>query len=621
MRRERRATQQLGRVGWLIIAASCVGVVGSVDDGSTAPDGGLVGSTGGGSAGDGSAGGGSAGGGSAGDGPAGGGSAGGSSTGGGGPTIEVAEVFFAQTHVMRQLDPGFKLIGGRDTLLKVQVVAPGPSSVASPAVSATLTLKGQTTTLALQGPGVLPPSFNATFGQVQHTASDSFMAMLPGAWISPGLSITLEVAGKRLPLPPIVVGAPTELVWTMLDLHLFGPSTISEYTPGWNQEFESKLPVAKLTLRRHQFTVFPQVVISGLLGGIPAVRISKPEDYQAATGIELTNNPKLGLTMFNWVSAISAAGGRKGATTLFYVSYYGINSVGIGGDFHGVQPGRDDTTNILFHEVGHALSLPHWGQFNDNYPYKGPMYGIAPPDTLNLVHVGPIWAFDARARTFLPPTVQPNNVGAAPVGTYKKDPMQGGGSGDQEPGFIVRHFSDFSVETMRDYLEAHLAVWSDSLGSYASWSQADGAYTHALVNNGVDYPIEREVDVITVMADVVSQNLPVNTAYPPIGPYRAGLIRRFEAASASDRQDAAKLFCPAEGCDTCLRVTQGGATRTYLLDAPWVTGSSVQEVRTKAINLRAADGPVTHLELLLTPDAQVNGLPASPTVLAEWVGP
>ena len=49
--------------------------------------------------------------------------------------------------------------------------------------------------------------------------------------------------------------------------------------------------------------------------------------------------------------------------------------------------------------------------------------------------------------------MQAGNVGGKPVGTYKVDPMQGGGTGWQEPAYLMNHFSDYSVNQMRNYLQ------------------------------------------------------------------------------------------------------------------------------------------------------------------------
>ena len=110
-----------------------------------------------------------------------------------------------------------------------------------------------------------------------------------------------------------------------------------------------------------------------------------------------------------------------------------------------------------------------------------------------------------------------------------------------------------------------------------------------------------------------------------IGPYKAGLLQRFDADSAVDRKRAEAFGFSAETCDLCLRVTQGAGTRTYLLAAnvdpradPLKSGSFA----TTAINLPVSDGPITRIELLHVPDVMRCGLDACSTLLhARTAGP
>ena len=164
----------------------------------------------------------------------------------------------------------------------------------------------------------------------------------------------------------------------------------------------------------------------------------------------------------------SAPPEEAGAPASTIRNIYGANAGGQAGGFAGV--GNGTSAGILHHELGHALSLPHWGD-SATYPYKGDMHGILAPDDYNGTHAGPVWGYDLRTQTFIPPTVQPGNVSNKPLGTYKVDPMQGGGTGWQEPPFLMNHFSDYSVFKMREYLHGHVLVWNPSLNSYASWNQ------------------------------------------------------------------------------------------------------------------------------------------------------
>jgi hypothetical protein len=185
----------------------------------------------------------------------------------------------------------------------------------------------------------------------------------------------------------------------------------------------------------------------------------------------------------------------------------------------------------------------------------------------------------------------------------------------------MRHYSDYSVLQMRNYLERHVVVWNSTLNSYASWDSSTASYSKTVTNNGVQYPTSRNASVISVMAAVSGAVRRVNMVYPPIGPYTASRIKLFDPTNATQRQEAASIFCPSDGCDVTVRVVQGGRTRHYMLAASWDTSAdplSKAALQTRAINLPASAGAVTRVDLLLTPDAQKNGLPSNPTVLYTW---
>lgn len=527
--------------------------------------------------------------------------------------VTIDAVYFAQTHVQQPNHPYFYLVGNKDTLIKAHVV--DPAKPAAPSVTALLTLGGQTTNLTLTGPVTLPGSISNGFGVVQHAFSNSFTAVIPKAWVKSGLTVAVQAGAAQTNFSSLKIGAPTQVIMTMLDVHYFAQAT-GNYPTGWEAELEAKWPVADLELRRLRNVVFPELVIPPRPDvGAPAARVKSKEDYTAQTGLSFDGEQAAALA---WNGALKKAAGTAGRISLYFMSIYGAYAGGQAGGFAGVGSGT--SIGILHHELGHALSLPHWGD-NAAYPYKGDLYGIAAPAIYNDTHAGPVWAYDPVGRKFIPCTVQSNNAEGHPAGTYKGDPMQGGGTGFQESGYLMNHFSDYSVNEMRDYLEGHVVVWNSSLGRYASWNNTAKDYTSTVSTNGVNYPIERDVSVISILASVSGANPGVNMVYPPIGPYVGGLIRRFDPSSAADRTAAASLFAPADGCDVCARVVQGGVTNTYMLAASFDTSAdpyASSSLQTAAVNLRASDGAVTRIDLLLTPDAEVNGLPASPPILYTW---
>lgn len=544
------------------------------------------------------------------------------------PGANIEGVYLAQTHVQDPDDALFKLVSEKAALIKVHVVSTdtGPA----PAVTATLQLGANNTlTLPLSGPGTLPSSIPTGPGVVQHTYNDSFTALIPAEWVRPGLSLIVKAADKQLELNNLKIGAPSKVIMTMFDMHYF-QSSPGDYKAGWKAELEAKWPVAELELRRIPNIVFNELVIPPRPDvSAPAVRVVSKQDYTTQTELSFDGEQAAAL---HWVDALKAAAGTGGRISLYYVNIYGVNSGGQAGGYSGVGNGTHE--GVLSHELGHALSLPHWGG-NENYPYKGDMHGI--PATVvmngnNIIddHVGPTWAFDLPSRTFIPPTVQPNSTGGPPkyiLGNYKADPMQGGGTGDQEQGFIFRHFSDYSVNQMRQYLEDHVLTWNQNLNSYARWNDQTQDYTSIVSNNGVRYPIQRDVSVVSIMAAVSAvpatpQVKTVSMVYPPIGPYiAAGIIDLFDPNVASDRARADSDFCPTTGCDVSLRIVQGGIQKTYMLAVSWdplIDRLDGNSLKTRAVNLRASDGDVTKVDLLLTPDAEKDGMPASPQILSSW---
>jgi autotransporter-associated beta strand protein len=525
--------------------------------------------------------------------------------------ITIDTVYFAQTHVQEASHAYLNLVGNREMLIKAHVVAPG--GIPAPAVQAVLTLDGQTLNLPLTGPAVLPVSIPKGPGVVQHSFADTFTGTVPKAWVKRGLSVSVQAGAATANYNNLLIGAPNKVIMNMIDVHYFAQAS-GNYPNGWQEELAAKWPVAELELRRLPNVVFPELVIPPR-AGVKAARVKSRADYLAQTGLAFDGEQGAALA---WNSALKRAAGTSGRVSLYYTNIYGVSAGGQAGGFAGVGSGT--SVGILHHELGHALSLPHWGD-SASYPYKGDMHGIPAPAIYNGTHAGPSWAYDLRLKAFIPCTTQPGNVGNRTVGTYKADPMQGGGTGFQEPPYLMNHFSDYSVRQMRNYLDGHVLRWNESLNRYASWSSTTRDYTNTVTNNGVQYPLQRDVEVISVLASVSGSNPGVNMVYPPIGPYTSGLIRLFDPRISADRSAAASIYAPTNGCDTSVRVIQGGVEKFYMLAAAWeptidpLTGASL---RTAAINLPASEGPVTRIDLLLTPDAQINGLPADPQVLYTW---
>ena len=525
---------------------------------------------------------------------------------------DVFDVFFAQTHVLRPSDEYFGLVSERPALIKVNLT--GEPEEASPMVTATLTLyeKGDTL-IHLVGPDMLPISLDLRPGKVEHSFDDSFTETIPGSWIKPGLKVHITAGDKRVTFDKLEIGAPNRMVMNMFDVHYFQDIPSAYESDEWLKEVEAKLPTAGIELRRQKM-VFPELTIPPW-GGYKAIRLLQLKDYWDSTGVVIDGEQDAAI---QWKDALrDAAGTNSGRRQLFFVNYYGNRRARGGragiGAYSGVCNGRE--LGSRFHELGHALSLPH-ADNNPDYPYRGDMYGKKAPWVQGKVHVGPNWAYDQKRKVFISPFMQ-RKTAKGNIGDYKVDPMRGGGSSTQDHGFLLNHFSDYSVDAIRSFLQGHIIQWNDALGSYARWDWNSRSYSNITPNQDLDI----NVDVISVMAGASSTTPQAHVVYPPIGPYKSGIREIYDPTQAEDRIRAAQNYCPSGGCDVSVRVVQGGRTKVYMLPIhldPTLAPSDYESFNTRAINLRASEGAVTKIELLATPDAEQEGLPTAPTVLRTW---
>jgi len=296
---------------------------------------------------------------------------------------------------------------------------------------------------------------------------------------------------------------------------------------------------------------------------------------------------------------------------VYYGNICGVHAGGLGGQFRGV--GSMHRHGILIHELGHAFGLPHWTH-NRQYPYRSTMYGETPGEDARP-NAGPHWAFDLGRRDFISP--REKRDGAL---VWKLDPMAGGGRSNLKD-YMFKHFSDYSVMRMRNLFNNRLVVWNEDLGEYARWNAESGAYDDIVENDGVQFPVERDVDVISILVTAHRTIPDANIVYAPIGPYEAGRIRLFDANRDEDRQDAVALGYTSEDGNVALRVTQGGTVMAYMLpvairESDEGRGDFVRNVA--AINLSAADGEVTKVEMLYDPELVTRGLTDESEVLYTW---
>ena len=524
---------------------------------------------------------------------------------------KIAQVFFAQQHVQTPDGPYFKLVGNLEALVKVQVYS--QTDRRSPAVCARLKLGSGTLELPLKGPAELPKPLSGDPLLMEQRYEDSFTAIIPREWIAPGLKVTVDLKeGNSNILDSVVfdklnIGAPTKLVMTMFDFHFFGGDKDKDYPKGWFEELGPRLPVAEIELRRVRNIIFDKLVMRPQAGR-PAILCGSMVEYAKKTGIGFDGEQAMTL---KWNAALkeAAGAGLEGTRRLYYSNIYGVPCGGEAWGLSGVGNGKGQ--GYVLHELGHCFSLPDLssGKALANYPYIGPMHGIPAP-AAGLPHVGPTWGFDLSQRTFLSPV--------ATNGQYRKDPMRGGGANEEGGPGIFRFFSDYHCSKIRDYLERTLIVRDES-GRYLGWNQQSGSYSTVVHEKGApSVPVEDDVDVISILASASLVTPEANIVYPPIGPYKAGYIRFFDATSAADRGQACTAGFDDSNCNVCLRVTQGGKVKTYLVKDK-LSRSNETSFCVFAVNMPARDGAVTHADLLHTPGVMGKGIGPECKVLYRWI--
>jgi hypothetical protein len=544
----------------------------------------------------------------------------------GNPRID--RVFFAQQHVLEPSSPNFKLVGNLEALVKVQVYADRP--IPAPEVYAVLTIGDKVKDLRLRGPALLPQPYQGDPVLMPHRYDDSFTAMIPREWVQPGLRVAIELRDydyveaqdydrytqssvavnsiellDRHDLGQISVGAPSRLVMNMFDFHYFGGGVEADHPTGWEAEFEARIPVSEMVVHRVRRVMLNEIVWMPFAGQ-PSMLLHNLDEAEAIAGQPLDGEQAMAL---RWSAALKRAAGHMGPWRLYYLNICGMHAGGQAGGFRAC--GSIHRNGVIIHEVGHTFGLPHWNRAKA-YPYKSTMYGQVAGEPTNA-NAGPTWGYDLKRRAFLPAYTKTDKG-------YKwaVDPMQGGGR-YPGPEYIYRHFSDYSVHRIQRFLEERVVYWNDELGEYAKWNPETNAYDQVIANDGLQLPIERDVDVISLLFTPNLVLPDANIIYAPIGPYKAGLIERFDADSIEGRARAKSFGYDQKGYNVCLRVTQGGKATTYILDLKLSEDEDpLKAFHVGAINLPARDGEVTRAELLYTPDVVDQGVGPSAKVLYTW---
>ena len=314
-------------------------------------------------------------------------------------SANIEEVFFAQTHRHAVNHPFFFMIGERPALLQVAVTGSGPS----PDVTVQGTLNGTNLgTLCLKGPANLPDLLSFDINTPDF--NNYFNVTLPKSWIKDGLSLTITAgsSSRNISSTDLKIGPYTELNLVMVNQDVMDYNTEPHQWPIFDdflEELASSMPASVV-----RFGVFPETII------YPEIVTSDGTEtlikFQSKT--QVLSHPIADDGFINAIAVEALFNMHLGTEDYVSTFYFGntlnLDPGGWGGNKAFVS---FDYTDVFIHELGHSLSLPHWGNHYQltnpqTYEYEYPFGG----DSGNGGGRGPIWNFIQDTYEFVSPICQ-----------------------------------------------------------------------------------------------------------------------------------------------------------------------------------------------------------------------
>jgi hypothetical protein len=306
----------------------------------------------------------------------------------------------------------FFLIANRPALIEAVVTGSGTS----PDVAVEGSLNGVPfDTIYLKGPATLPASVSSD----EHRFDNRFTATLPAAWMQPGLSVTVRAgnAVKKFTETQLKLGAAPEINLLML------PFDILDFNEGkpdipipqdFLADFAAAMPASVTRLGMVPARMkLPIMVASSSSSELPVVL----ETSRDKKGVEDGN---INAVALRYLGAFKKATGDYsycffyGNTENFFPGGWGGDKAFVGADF----------TDVFIHEMGHGLSLPHWGEgaytreSPSEWEYRYPYGGISSDGGGR----GETWNFYQNIHEFVSPICQED--GNRVNGQERSDAMQ-----------------------------------------------------------------------------------------------------------------------------------------------------------------------------------------------------
>jgi len=382
----------------------------------------------------------------------------------------LGKIYFSQTHRLSTDHPFFFLIGYRPALFQLAITGSG----ISPDVFVEGVIDGVSLgTKCLKGPAELKETINTSIPDFQNY----FSVTLPKSWMINGLKLKLTVGNnittlseEELKISPYTELNLVKYDMDILDYNCDGPpqkSIINNFL----EEVASAIPASVIRYGKFpEKLIFPNIIASD--GTEQLLRLTSYEEVNANDRID-----------GGWINSIATLfmGSLHRSTgdylsTVYFGNTLNLNPGGWGGGKSFVAADYDD---VFIHELGHALSLPHWGndygknienlnEYQYLYPYGGDPsnYSSGAGETSGQGGGrGESWNYIQHLNEFVDPICQYDGRGVS--GTETSDAMQrnnfclekrsisGPGPWDG--------FGDFSAFAMHRYLVGALNKYSGSI--------------------------------------------------------------------------------------------------------------------------------------------------------------
>lgn len=360
-------------------------------------------------------------------------------------TAELEEVFFAQTHRHSVDHPFFFTIGQRPMLVQVAVTGSGEA----PDVQIEGFKNGNSIgLLCLKGPNMLQENIDLQTPNFE----DYFSVTIPKSWVDTDLSLKV-MAGteeRTFSSEALKVGPYTQLNLVMVNMDVMDYNTAPHRTPeieNFLQELASAIPASVV-----RFGVFPETLeFPEVIANNDTEQLVRLPGRSAMAPNGIFSDGSI-----NSIASLFLSNLHRSTNDYHSTVYFG-NTLNLapGGWGGGKSFVSFDYDDVFIHELGHALSLPHWGESAYNienpneYHFLYP-YGGANDDGGGR---GETWNFIQDIYEFIDPVCQFDERGIA--GLETSDAMQrnnyclGDRSESQGPW---DGFGDFSALAMHKYL-------------------------------------------------------------------------------------------------------------------------------------------------------------------------